>query len=155
MKSVQVMGQVVDSLTVRDLMSVTLSRSSTYIIKTDIEDFDCEVLQNIPEFLFIILSQVIDPNDLQSTGHYIPYIFMEWNGESETCGDLASSLLSIGYTPWYKCQQGSVHKIYVDIQALRRTRYLYPLDRRLPSWGLCARILRGFYEASSYVGTPK
>ena len=63
----------------------------------------------------IFLSQVIDPNDLQSTGHYIPYIFMEWNGESETCGDLASSLLSIGYTPWYKCQQGSVHKIYVDI----------------------------------------
>ena len=43
MKSVQVMGQVVDSLTVTDLMSVTLSRSSTYIIKTDIEDFDCEV----------------------------------------------------------------------------------------------------------------
>merc|ERR1719410_1664737 len=68
------MGQVVASLTVRDLMSVTLS---TYIIKTDIEDFDCE-----------------------STDHYIPYIFMEWNGESETCGDLASSLLSIGYTPW-------------------------------------------------------
>jgi len=81
----KVMGQVVDSVTVRDLLSVTLSPSSTYIIKTDIEDFDCEV---------------IDPNDLQSTGHYIPYIFMEWNGESETCGDLASSLLSIGYTPW-------------------------------------------------------
>ena len=43
MKSVQVMGQVVDSLTVTDLLSVTLSPSSTYIIKTDIEDFDCEV----------------------------------------------------------------------------------------------------------------
>ena len=50
MKSVQVMGQVVASLTVRDLMSVTLSRSSTYIIKTDIEDFDCEVLKNILKF---------------------------------------------------------------------------------------------------------
>ena len=50
MKSVQVMGQVVDSLTVRDLMSVTLSPSSTYIIKTDIEDFDCEVLKNILKF---------------------------------------------------------------------------------------------------------
>ena len=36
------MGQVVDSVTVRDLLSLTLS--STYIIKTDIEDFDCEVL---------------------------------------------------------------------------------------------------------------
>ena len=44
MKSVQVMGQVVDSVTVRDLLSVTLSPSSTYIIKTDIEDLDCEVL---------------------------------------------------------------------------------------------------------------
>ena len=54
MKSVQVMGQVVASLTVRDLMSVTLSRSSTYIIKTDIEDFDCEVLKNILKFYFII-----------------------------------------------------------------------------------------------------
>ena len=43
-KNVQVMGHVVDSLTVRDLMSVTLSPSSTYIIKTDIEDLDCEVL---------------------------------------------------------------------------------------------------------------
>jgi len=79
----KVMGQVVDSVTVGDLLSLTLS--STYIIKTDIEDFDCEV---------------IDPNVLQSTGHYIPYIFMEWNGESETCWDLASSLLSSGYTPW-------------------------------------------------------
>ena len=41
---VQVIGHIVDSVTVRDLLSVTLSPSSTYIIKTDIEDFDCEVL---------------------------------------------------------------------------------------------------------------
>ena len=45
---VQVIGNLVDSVTVRDLLSVTLS--PTYIIKTDIEDFDCEVLQNISIF---------------------------------------------------------------------------------------------------------
>ena len=44
---VQVIGHMVDSVTVRDLLSVALSPSSTYIIKTDIEDFDCEVLLNI------------------------------------------------------------------------------------------------------------
>ena len=47
---VQVIGHIVDSVTVRDLLSVTLSPSSTYIIKTDIEDFDCEVLKNILKF---------------------------------------------------------------------------------------------------------
>ena len=103
-----------DSVTVRDLLSVTLSPSSTYIIKTDIEDFDCEVLLNITLSFFtlhLMFSQVIEPNVLQSPGHYIPYIFMEWNGESETCWDLASSLLSSGYTPWYNCQSVSVHKL--------------------------------------------
>ena len=44
--------------------------------------------------------KVVDPNVLQSPSHYIPYIFMEWNAESEECGDLATSLLSIGYTLW-------------------------------------------------------
>ena len=141
---VQVIGHRVDSVTVRDLLSVTLSPSSTYIIKTDIEDFDCEVLLNITLSFFtlhLMFSQVIEPNVLQSTSDYIPYIFMEWNGESETCGDLASSLLSIGYTPWYKCHQVFVHNVYFVIQALRQTRCVYPTDRRLPSWGLCARGL--------------
>merc|ERR1719410_2002816 len=81
----KVKGAAVESVTMEDLLSVNPSPTSTYIIKTDIEGYDCKV---------------VDPSILQSKSVYIPYIFMEWDKESNICGDLATRLLSIGYKPW-------------------------------------------------------
>ena len=40
---VQVKGAAVESVTMEDLLSVNPSPTSTYIIKTDIEGYDCKV----------------------------------------------------------------------------------------------------------------
>ena len=40
---VQVKGAAVESVTLEDLLTVTPSPTSTYIIKTDIEGYDCKV----------------------------------------------------------------------------------------------------------------
>ena len=42
-KVVQVKGGAVESVTLEDLLTVTPSPTSTYIIKTDIEGYDCKV----------------------------------------------------------------------------------------------------------------
>ena len=39
----QVKGGAVESVTLEDLLTVTPSPTSTYIIKTDIEGYDCKV----------------------------------------------------------------------------------------------------------------
>ena len=39
----QVKGGAVESVTLEDLLTVTHSPTSTYIIKTDIEGYDCKV----------------------------------------------------------------------------------------------------------------
>ena len=39
----QVKGAAVESVTMKDLLTVTPSPTSTYIIKTDIEGYDCKV----------------------------------------------------------------------------------------------------------------
>ena len=39
----QVKGAAVESVTLEDLLTVTPSPTSTYIIKTDIEGYDCKV----------------------------------------------------------------------------------------------------------------
>ena len=44
---------------------------------------------------------MVDPSILQNSSVYIPYIFMEWDKESEVCGDLGTRLLNIGYKPWF------------------------------------------------------
>ena len=44
---------------------------------------------------------MVDSSILQNRSVYIPYIFMEWDKESEVCGDLGTRLLNIGYKPWF------------------------------------------------------
>ena len=49
---------------------------------------------------YIVFLKVFDIEFFQNINVYIPYIFMEWNGESDTCAALATLLFNAGYTPW-------------------------------------------------------
>merc|ERR1719410_2851450 len=81
----KVKGAEVESVTLEDLLTVTHSPTSTYIIKTDIEGYDCKV---------------VDQYILERSHFYIPYIFMEWDWEDSTCRDLYNILHGAGYKPW-------------------------------------------------------
>ena len=49
----------------------------------------------------MLARKVVDPYILERSDFYIPYIFMEWDWEDNTCVDLANILHSAGYKPWF------------------------------------------------------
>ena len=50
---VKKVGYPVRSITINDLLSVTSSPSSTFIIRTDVQGFDCQVKQNMKSKYFV------------------------------------------------------------------------------------------------------
>ena len=93
----------VEAVTVEDLMERI--KASSYIIKTDIQKYDCKVIlfslflkvQNNVDILQAIL---ID--DLISAGRHIPFLFMEWDNSVPECQPLSSRLRARGYRGFVK-----------------------------------------------------
>merc|ERR1719270_313550 len=80
---VKKVGDPVKSITINDLLLVTSSPSSTFIIRTDVEGFDC---------------QVIDIENLLKNKIYIPYIFMKLtNDKNNSCQHLEQTMKQHGY----------------------------------------------------------
>merc|ERR1712029_176202 len=80
---VKKIGDPVRSITINDLLSVTSSPSSTFIIRTDVQGFDC---------------QVIDIERLLKNKIYIPYIFMKLtNDKNNSCQHLEQTMKQRGY----------------------------------------------------------
>ena len=76
-------GDLVRSVTIDELLSVTPSNSSTYIIKTDIQGYDC---------------QAVDMEKLMKNRIYIPYIFMElFHNKNNSCQHLEKTMKQNGY----------------------------------------------------------
>ena len=58
---------------------------STFILKLDLEGFDCQVLSS---------------TELHET-YNIPFIFIEWQIVDKACQDLKPKLRALGYTPYW------------------------------------------------------
>ena len=100
------MGKIqgsVEAVTVEDVMERI--KAPSYIIKTDIQKYDCKVIlfslflkvQNNVDILQAIL---ID--DLISAGRHIPFLFMEWDNSVPECQPLSSRLRARGYRGFVK-----------------------------------------------------
>ena len=71
----------VRSVTLRDVLSVI--PAPTYILKIDIQGYDCQVLSQ---------------ENLYSGPYFIPFIFMEYDSDSSHCGSAVDVLMSQGYS---------------------------------------------------------
>ena len=71
------------SVTLPDILSVI--PATTYIIKTDIQGMECQVLSDKALF---------------SSRHFIPYIFMEFDSDSPPCSQAVDVLMDHGYSPF-------------------------------------------------------
>jgi len=77
--------------------------TNIFIIKTDVEDMDCQVLSD---------EQIFDK-------HFVPYIFVEWNNNLKSCSSLKLILEKSGYTPMH-IQEYSVQKASISCLFLSR-----------------------------------
>ena len=103
-ETLDIVGPSVKSVTLRDLTLVT-PKTSTFIIKSDIQDFDCQVnfnseLQNTSNLSNCYFGKVLNMDNVFFETNFIPYIFVEWNSNLESCSNLYFKLKDIGYTPW-------------------------------------------------------
>ena len=73
-------GTPVTSVTLPDILSVI--PSSTYIIKTDIQGYDCRALSD---------------ERLYTSDYFIPVIFMEWEPQKPLCPHVVDVLMAHGY----------------------------------------------------------
>ena len=73
-------GTAVTSVTLPDILSVI--PSSTYIIKTDIQGYDCRALSD---------------ERLYTSDYFIPFIFMEWEPQKPLCSHVVDVLMAHGY----------------------------------------------------------
>ena len=75
--------------------------ASTFILKLDIQGFDCKVHVVFKHFInHTDLFQVLKSNDVFGQ-FYIPFIFIEWMSTDKSCIDLVPHLLYLGYTPYW------------------------------------------------------
>ena len=74
------LGTSITSLTLPDILS--LIPSPTYIIKTDIQGYDCRALSD---------------ERLYTSDYFIPFIFMEWEPRKPKCFEVVDVLMSHGY----------------------------------------------------------
>ena len=74
------LGTTVSSVTLPDILS--LSPSSTYIIKTDIQGYDCRALSD---------------ERLYTSDYFIPVILMEWDPQKPLCSHVVDVLMTHGY----------------------------------------------------------
>jgi len=82
--NINVVGASVQSVTLADLTK--MEHTSTFILKLDLENLDCQALS---------VSGLFENN-------FIPYIFIEWNNHLESCLSMKTKLYRHGYTPWSK-----------------------------------------------------
>ena len=73
-------GTAVTSVSLPDILSVI--PSSTYIIKTDIQGYDCRALSD---------------ERLYTSDYFIPFIFMEWDPQKPMCSHVGDVLTTHGY----------------------------------------------------------
>ena len=71
------------SVTLPDILSVI--PAPTYIIKTDIQGYDCRALSD---------------ERLYTSQYLIPFILMEWHPDQPLCSHLVDILLAHGYSPF-------------------------------------------------------
>ena len=74
------LGTSVSSVTLPDILA--LSPSPTYIIKTDIQGYDCRALCD---------------ERLYTSDYFIPVILMEWDPQKPRCYQVVDVLMSYGY----------------------------------------------------------
>merc|ERR1711953_18710 len=74
------LGRALTSVTLPDVLAVI--PSSTYIIKTDIQGYDCRALSD---------------ERLYTSHYFIPFIYMEWSPHEPLCSTLVDLLMSHGY----------------------------------------------------------
>ena len=77
------LGRALTSVTLPDVLAVI--PSSTYIIKTDIQGYDCRALSD---------------ERLYTSHYFIPFIYMEWSPHEPRCLQLVDVLLGHGYSPY-------------------------------------------------------
>ena len=75
------LGTSITSLTLPDILS--LIPSPTYIIKTDIQGYDCRALSD---------------ERLYTSDYFIPFIFMEWHPHKPLCSQMLDVLTAHGYS---------------------------------------------------------
>ena len=80
-------GEPVQSVTLPDILNVIPAK--TYILKTDIQGYECRVLSDL---------------SLYSQQYFIPFIFMEFDSDSPTCSGAVDVLMGHGYSALLKVQ---------------------------------------------------
>ena len=104
--SSNIMGKIqgsVQAVTVEDIMEKI--EAPSYIIKTDIQKYDCKVIFSmffnaVPNNVDILQAILID--DLVSAGRHIPFLFMEWDNSVQECQPLSTKLRAHGYRGFVK-----------------------------------------------------
>ena len=80
------------------------SVASTFVLKLDIEGFDCKVTFEIEISTFnpsiLLHFQTLSSKDIFQE-FYIPFIFHEWKSTDQSCLELVPHLLSLGYIPYW------------------------------------------------------
>ena len=93
----------VNAVTVEDIMEKI--EAPSYIIKTDIQKYDCKVIFSMflkCSYNNVDILQAILIDDLISAGRHIPFLFMEWDNSVLECKLLSSRLRAHGYRGFVK-----------------------------------------------------
>ena len=85
----------VRSVTLQDILSVF--PAPTYIVKTDLQGYDCQVLSD---------------EALYTGQHFIPFIFMEFDSNSPRCSRAVDVLMSHGYSAFITIEARSGKYFY-------------------------------------------